>query len=560
MSLKLTNDIFLSKAKMLHDNFYDYSLAVYVNYNTKVKIICPIHGVFEQTPNVHLNGHGCTKCGVSKKKNIKKTLNEFISEANKVHLNKYDYSSSIYEGAHMKIKIICPIHGVFEQTPNTHLRNCGCKKCGDLSTSNKLSMSIEVFLDKAKILHSDKYDYSLVKYLNSYSKIKIICPIHGLFEQTPNTHLNGHGCLKCSIGKNTKNKIKDNDSFIYDAKKIHGNKYDYSLTNYIGCKDNIKIICLKHGEFEQLPNGHLNGNGCQKCGLFFNKTENYLKSFIESLSINFVENSKTIITPLELDIYIPSHNLAIEFNGLYWHSELYKDNDYHLNKTIECEKQGIQLIHIFEDEWLYKKDIVKSRLKNILGLTQHKIYGRKTQIKEVLSKHAKLFLDNNHIQGNINSKIKLGLYHDNELVSLMTFGSLRKSMGRKNKEDSYELLRFCNKLNTSVIGGADKLLKHFIKTHQPKEIISYADRRWSQGNLYEKLGFEFIHNSRPNYYYVKGVKRDNRFKYRKDVLIKQGFDSTKTEKEIMKERKINRIYDCGCILYKYNHNTPITKI
>ena len=131
----------------------------------------------------------------------------------------------------------------------------------------------------------------------------------------------------------------------------------------------------------------------------------------------------------------------------------------------------------------------------------------------------------------------------------MTFGAKRKSLGSKSEEECYELLRFCNKLNTTVIGGASKLLKHFVKVHNPNEIISYCDRRWSQGDLYEKLGFKFDHVSQPNYYYVIKGKRENRFKYRKSELVKQGFDKNKTEHEIMLERGIYRIYDCGTKAY-----------
>jgi hypothetical protein len=180
---------------------------------------------------------------------------------------------------------------------------------------------------------------------------------------------------------------------------------------------------------------------------------------------------------------------------------------------------------------------------NILGLTPIKIYGRKCVIKEVSPKDSKLFLDTNHIQGNVNSSIKLGLYYNDELVSIMTFGKGRIIMGGDSNQ--YELLRFCNKLDTTVIGGADKLLKNFIKIYKPIEIISYADRRWSQGGLYDKLGFEFVHDSKPNYFYIISKKREYRFKYRKDVLVKEGFDSSKSERQIMKERCIYRIYDCG---------------
>jgi hypothetical protein len=154
---------------------------------------------------------------------------------------------------------------------------------------------------------------------------------------------------------------------------------------------------------------------------------------------------------------------------------------------------------------MFKKDIVKSRIKNILGLTGNKIYARKCEIREVKSSESKLFLNDNHIQGNVNSKIKLGLYYNDELVSLMTFGSLRKNLNQSSIDNVYELLRFCNKLNCSVIGGADKLLKHFIKEYNPKEIISYADRRWSQGDLYSNLGFTEITKNKPNYWYIIGI-------------------------------------------------------
>jgi len=294
---------------------------------------------------------------------------------------------------------------------------------------------------------------------------------------------------------------------------------------------------------------------CTTCNPLYKQdsySENEINLFITLLDINIIKNNRSILNGKELDIYIPSHNLAIEFDGLYWHNELKISKDYHLNKTELCEKQDIQLIHIFEDEWLHKQDIVKSRLKNILGLTENKIYGRKTIIKEVSPKDSREFLDNNHIQGNVNSKFKLGLYYNDELVSLMTFGKGRLIMG--GKDDEIELLRFCNKLDTTVIGGADKLLKHFIKTNKPTKIVSYADRRWSQGSLYQKLGFELIHNSKPNYSYIKNNQRFHRFGFRKSILTKEGYDPNKTEKEIMFERKFYRIYDCGSIRFELNIN------
>jgi hypothetical protein len=540
---KKTTAEFITQCSLKHDNKYDYSLVEYDGVGNKVKIICPEHGVFEKIARDHSNGQGCPSCSKIEKYSSYKlpkedVINSFIAK----HGNKYDYSLVEYVNLQTNIKIICPIHGEFEQRPCVHLRGEGCKKCYFKYKVDNLNLG-DVFISNANIKFDDYYDYSLVNYQKHNIVVDIICPKHGVFSQRPDVHLRGVGCIKCY----KENKlINDKLKFIKDSKKTHKDNYDYSLVDYVSATEKVKIICTEHGEFEQTPNNHLSKkNKCPKCALKYNLSQDSVNNYLKSLNIDTELNNRLILNGKELDIYIPSRNLAIEYNGLYWHSEEYISSNYHLNKTIECEKQGIQLIHVFEDEWLYKQDIVKSRLSNILGLTPSKIYARKTTIREVSPKDSKLFLDTNHIQGNVNSSIKLGLYYNDELVSLMTFGTLRKSMGGISKEGSYELFRFCNKLNTTIIGGADKLLKHFIKTCKPIEIISYADRRWSQGGLYEKLGFTHIHDSKPNYWYIIGTNREYRFKYRKDVLVKEGFDPSKTEHQIMLYRGLYRIYDCG---------------
>ena len=466
---------------------------------------------------------------------------KFINKAIIKFGDKFNYDEIDYIDSTTKIKIKCNKHNLFfYQAPSEHLRNKnGCNAC----TRNP-KVNTDYFVQKSKEIHGDRYDYSLTEYIDSSKKVDVICKEHGVFSVLPNNHYK-QNCPKCK----EKDRYLTTKDFIDKACILH-NKYDYSETEYINSKTKVIIKCEEHGVFEQIPNDHLNGKGCPKCGLAYNKMEEEIKEFIKSLNINIIENSKQIISPLELDIFIPSHNLAIEFDGLYWHSEVYKDKNYHLNKTELCQNKNIRLIHIFEDEWLLKKEIVKSRLKNILGLTPNKVYGRKCVIKEVTPKEAKIFLENNHIQGNVNSKIRLGLYYNDILIGLMTFGSLRKNLGNKSNKNIYELFRFCNLSNYIIIGGADKLLKHFIKHYKPKEIISYADRRWSQGDLYNKLNFIFSHNTKPNYFYLVNDKRENRFNYRKDILVKEGFDKNKTEHDIMLERKIYRIYDCGSICFK----------
>jgi len=260
-------------------------------------------------------------------------------------------------------------------------------------------------------------------------------------------------------------------------------------------------------------------------------------------------SNRKLIKGFEVDIYLPDLNLAIEYDGLKWHSESNgKTRGYYLYKTEELEKKDIQLIHIFEDEWLYKKNIIKSKILNLIGKTSNKIYARKCDVRIVNNIDKNLFLNQTHIQGEDKSKFKYGLYYNNELISLITFGELRNVTGNIAKENTYELIRYSTKLNTSVLGGFSKLLKHFIKIHNPSQIMSYADRRWSVGKLYENNGFKFIHNTPPNYWYMKyWNRREHRYKYRKSELPKllEKFEIELSEWDNMKNNGYDRIWDRG---------------
>jgi hypothetical protein len=524
-----TNEV-INLLKLKHGDKYDYSLVDYKTAHEKIKIICPEHGVFEQRCSSHLNGSGCPKCDGKNK-----TSEDYIKEAQKVHGDKYDYSLVDYKTAHEKIKIICKIHGQFSQDAASHLMGHGCSKC-----FGNIKKNTEGFIIEAKLKHGDKYDYSLVDYKKNNIKIKIICPVHGVFEQAPITHLKSN-CFKCRKSSPP----KETKEYIKEAIEVHGDKYDYSETQYILAKEKIKILCPKHGEFWQEAHSHLRGCGCPKCSITNNIKENKLKNLFKELGIEFIENDRSILNGKELDIFIPSLNIAFEFNGVYWHSETFVGKNFHLNKTDECEKKNIQLVHLFEDEWEEKRDIVESRIKNMLGLNQKKIFGRKCIIKEISNSESEKFMNENHIQGHSKSSINVGLFYNNELVSLMLFKK------EPNKEKSFYLNRFVSKLNYNVIGGASKLLKYFEETYKPIEIITFADRRWSTGKLYDILGFNKEKIIKPSYWYIKNGKRYHKSNFRKDKLEKMGIDITnKTEDKIMKELKYHRIFDSGLIRYK----------
>jgi len=367
-----------------------------------------------------------------------------------------------------------------------------------------------------------------------------------------------------------KNSLKDfynTKRFKYVENQIIENNLKLKL---IDCKKDWYLFrCLKcEKEFEmrwQLFNLRKKNNNeiCIHCNPLQKKFSSAEKEIYEFIKQNYLgvilENTKNILSgKKEFDIYLPDLKLAIEYNGLIWHSEKFNDDVFSQSyKTNEAEELGIHLIHIYEDDWIYKQSIVKSRLLNLLKNSFQKIFARNCEIKEVFSKDSKVFLEENHLQGNVNSKIRLGLYYNEELVSLMTFGSFRKSLGKDAKDRSFELYRFCNKLNTNVIGAASKLFKNFIKNNNPEEIISYADRSWSMNNnktLYDVLGFKFHGSTKQNYYYIKeGTgSRLNRFNFRKSVLVAEGADPNKTEEEIMLERGYYRIYDSGSLKYVWN--------
>ena len=276
--------------------------------------------------------------------------------------------------------------------------------------------------------------------------------------------------------------------------------------------------------------------------------EHDISNFIQTIWQNVVENDRTVLNGKEIDIYIPDRKLAFEYDGLYWHSESNGKNEkYHIHKTNECEKQGIHLIHIFENEWMNKREIVESRIKNLLGVYDKTVYARKCEVKEVSSTESFEFQNVNHIQGGVHSKVNLGLYYGDELISLMTF-----SRPRFNKDCEWELVRFCNKLGYHIPGGASRLLKYFERNYNPKSIISYADRRWSNGNLYGKLGFKLNSISSPNYWYFNNDRiLESRVKYQKHKLknMLPIFDESKSEVQNMLDNGYHRIFDCGNLVF-----------
>jgi hypothetical protein len=303
-------------------------------------------------------------------------------------------------------------------------------------------------------------------------------------------------------------------------------------------KDRIKKTCLERYGVET----YLNTKHSRESIKSYNRSsyEDEISDWLKSLGIEVINSERNFINPQILDIYLPQYKIAIEFNGLYWHSEFKKDKFYHLNKTLKCKENGIDLIHIWEDDWLNRKDVLKSIIINKIGKTENKIYARNCQIVELNNTETSVFLNDNHIQGYCRYNKSFGLKFDEQLVSVMTFG-----YRSTNSKKEYELIRYCNKNNLHVVGSASKLFKHFISKFDVDNISTYADISIFKGGVYEKIGFKFLHRSPPNYWWVVGGVRKHRFNYNKKKLVKMGHDPLKTEVEIMHGLNNYRIWGCG---------------
>jgi len=329
MPAKSTIQKFIKKASVKHNSKYDYSKVKYINSKTKIKIICPLHSKFLQSPNSHLNGNGCPDCGKEKSNNSKKlTIKTFIKRAQKTHNNKYNYSKVNYVNTSTKIIIICKIHKKeFIQTPNSHLQGIGCPICG-----GKIKLTTKIFIEKAQKIHNNKYNYSKVNYKNNSTKIIIICYKHGEFLQTPNKHVScKRGCPKCTNEKLSKKFRLSKEEFIKKAQKHHKNKYDYSKVNYINAHKLIKIICPKHGQFIQEPNVHMRGAGCQRCAFNGSKAEKKWLNDIEHKNNIIIERNKQIVIENKnfvVDGFYKLTNTIYEYNGSFWHGN---PNIYNLN-------------------------------------------------------------------------------------------------------------------------------------------------------------------------------------------------------------------------------------
>ncbi len=539
---------FISEAMKVHGNKYDYSESVYVNASTKIIINCFDHGKFLQLPRRHISGQQCPKCAHENCNNYRKLdLKTFLDRVAVAHGDRYDYNNIKLNRVIDKIDIICKVHGSFAQTVISHLKGHGCPLCNKSvkSTSKstpgaKLIYDTSWFIGEALEAHGDRYDYSQVNYIKSHLRVKIGCKIHGIFEQAARDHLNGDNCIKCSMSQLSQDNARSQDEFISLVRDMHHNKYDYSNTTYVNKASRIIIACPIHGQFNQIAHNHLRGQGCPACGISIQQQEviDYVKSFGLTVAIN----DRIRISPLEIDCLIDSHSLGIELHGIYWHSydqpETRDQQFKHYIKATAAIDAGIKLLQIFENEWIDKNSLIKSIIKHKLNINSNKIYARSLSIRSASRDEAIEFYSINHLQGSRDG-IHYAALNGNKILAMMSFCS--------HQEYQFELLRYAVATDCSVVGGASRLLAAFVHDHSPKSLLSYADRRYSDGNLYKTLGFNLINITDPGYYYVKGSKVFRRQQFQKHKLATrlENFNESLSEPANMFANGYRRLWDAG---------------
>ncbi len=511
---KKTTAQFIAEARMVHGGKYDYARSTYIGARDKVEITCPEHGSFWQVPDSHIRGCGCPGCtgeSIRIGRGFDKNIFD-VERAGAIHGGKYDYSKVVWVSSKAKIEIVCPTHGSFWQTPNHHYQGCGCPECGKLKSADGRKTDTLKFIEKARAVHGDTYDYSQVRYIDNESSVEISCPEHGVFWQRAANHLNGQGCKKCADIRTGKAQALSPEEFFAKAREMHGGIYDYSRAIYCGSKEKITVVCPTHGEFEQKADNHIFGQGCPKCAKGYGPSKGEQEVF-EHIKRLCPDAQQSVVGLLEgrheLDIVIPSLKVAVEFNGLIWHSEKYgKSRDYHQAKSDQAKLAGYRLIHIWADEWRDKRAWCEAFLDRLCGAPNRKVFARKCDMRVIQSREAMPFLAANHLQG-ARGGTHIGLFNSGELVAVATHA--RNSIGEN------ELIRWCVKQGVSVVGGFSRVVKRL-----PPDIISFCDTAKHDARGYFTAGWKVISETPPMYFYTDGIERISRQRFQKHKLVARG--------------------------------------
>jgi len=556
------------------------------NTNTKIVVKCPNkHEYVTSITKIKSLGHDYKKCPHCKKKEKYKSLgipfsviDDYAKKNNLIISPVKDF----YNRWEDTITFTCKhdsytfeVKSLFYWEENTRMEKFTCPQCEKKSLG--IIISNDEFLNSLKSnLQSDssplllpKYDYSiltdalrykienqskwnLVHFANTKEKCKYQCTECGNIKETNPFNIftgGGFGCQKCNHNKTLekrRNRIFDicKDNEIQVTSK-NDNDYTFKCNK---CGNSFDKTCI----ISDYKNYSISCPECYKNNK--RKAQKEVEVFVNNLGFSTICEYKDI--GCEVDIFVPDKKVAIEYCGLVWHSTKYrKDTKCHKKKLDLCNKNGIRLITMYEDEWRNKRNICESRIKSILGVIKNRIFARKCEVVVIDNKEALRFCDENHIQGRGQAHISIGMKHNDKLISVMTFS--KPSISKSGKEYDWEINRFCSLVDMSVIGGANRMLSLFRKDHSNCVVVTFCDMRWGNGGVYENMGFTEEKQTLPGYYYfgkLTKYKRLHRFSFTKRKLLSiLGIESSPlTEEEISDSLGLYRIYDCGHKRYKLN--------
>jgi len=470
-------------------------------------------------------GHGCAECACNKKIKLQEVQKAFEQE-------QYRLLSTQYKNAHTKLDWECAKGHKGSSTWNTFQRGQRCPEC-----CNKKRHTTE----EVQSLF-EKEGYSLLsKYKNFHSKLGYECPNKHKGSIAFSMFLQGQRCAKCH---------KDERRYSIEEIRTYFEQQGYKLLSniYENVHSRLEYKCPKGHKGSTQWNCFQQGHRCSTCHTFESSAEKEMQSLFQGL--NPIKRDRKQIHPYELDLFFPTKKVAIEYNGLYWHSNQHEriKSSYHRNKMNLCNEKGIRLLSVFEDEWLNHKDICISRINNVLGLIQAKVYGRDCIVKEISNMEAYEFLQKTHLQGPGVCEIAYGLFYSDKLVQVMTFGAPARAHTAKGKR-VLEMKRLSGELNLIIVGGASKLFTSGLKYAKQKDydvIKSYCDLRWGTGNLYKQLGFTKTYETKYTPHYTNG-----RVRWRNQNFAQNKKGTGTSEKEKAARFGLWKIYDCGHQTWEY---------
>lgn len=495
--------------------------------------------------NLRRGQRGCPVCAdagrsASRADDSARAISEAFSAATKAHEGKYDYSRAAPRRVSDEVEIGCPDHGWFRQTLISHSRGHGCSECANDNRGKAKTAGvwgarqgqIALFCEAAGLRVLD----DLTTPRKWLDQIQVACAHHGEFTSTVRSLMQGKGCWKCftEFRAGQKRNQVSAETFVARAVAIHEGKYDYSRFVYVDAKTKGEIICKKHNKvFLADPGNHIQGKGCPKCGVQLSKGEEEIAAFLRQHT-TVIQRDQKIIAPLELDIYMPDHGFAVEFHGLFWHTEN-KIGGRHRDKWKDCTDRGIELWQVFEDEWRDSADKVRARLLARIGVGA-KFAARRCEVVALTRDEATRFLDAKHLQGGKAGSVNLGLKFEGVLVAVATFGQLRT--GAMVAGEGWEVLRYASQ--GAVVGGFGKLFAEFLRRTAATEVVSFCDLRWGNGRVYKATGFVLEKVTPPDYWwlpYRSGKHRIPRYQTQKHKLkthptLKHYYREDSSESEI----------------------------